>query len=187
MDHLTRLLVDARDGNHRALEQFIRETQSQVWRLCMYLGDRETAEDLAQESYERAISSLHRFRAEGSGLHWLLTIVRRTCADTTRRRTRQRRLHTAAIAQAQLRTGVHTDDDTGWEFDDLIARLDHDRRAAFALTQVLGLSYEEAASILQCPIGTIRSRVARARIDLIQMLNPTADAAHDLTQKRASS
>ena len=49
---------------------------------------------------------------------------------------------------------------------DLLRRLDPDRREAFALTQLVGLSYEEAATIVGCPIGTIRSRVARARDDL---------------------
>lgn len=56
------------------------------------------------------------------------------------------------------------------EFDDLLARLDRDRRDAFLVTQVLGLSYAEAAVVLDCPIGTVRSRVARARMDIMTML-----------------
>jgi RNA polymerase sigma-70 factor (ECF subfamily) len=48
--------------------------------------------------------------------------------------------------------------------------LDPDRREAFVLTQVIGLSYEEAAAVCRCPIGTIRSRVARARADLVDAL-----------------
>jgi RNA polymerase sigma-70 factor (ECF subfamily) len=50
---------------------------------------------------------------------------------------------------------------------DLLARLDPDRREAFVLTQLLGLPYAEAAQVAGCPIGTIRSRVARARADLV--------------------
>ena len=53
--------------------------------------------------------------------------------------------------------------------------LTDDRREAFVLTQVVGLSYEEAAEVVGCPIGTIRSRVARARIDLLDALRE-ADA-----------
>ena len=49
---------------------------------------------------------------------------------------------------------------------DLLARLDADRREAFVLTQLLGLPYAEAAEVAGCPVGTIRSRVARARADL---------------------
>lgn len=65
VDHLTRLLLDARDGDRRALERFVAETQGDVWRLCRYLGDNRVADDLAQETYERATGSLHRYRAEG--------------------------------------------------------------------------------------------------------------------------
>jgi RNA polymerase sigma-70 factor (ECF subfamily) len=50
--------------------------------------------------------------------------------------------------------------------DDLLDGLEPDRRDAFVLTQVMGLSYEEAAAVMSCPIGTVRSRVARARADL---------------------
>ncbi len=57
------------------------------------------------------------------------------------------------------------------ELDDLLAMLDRDRRAAFVTTQVLGLRYDEAAELLGCPIGTIRSRVARARADLVGFLD----------------
>ena len=56
------------------------------------------------------------------------------------------------------------------DLDDLIARLDRDRREAFVLTQVAGLSYAEAAMVCEVPIGTIRSRVARARADLVEGL-----------------
>jgi RNA polymerase sigma-70 factor (ECF subfamily) len=67
---------------------------------------------------------------------------------------------------------------------DLLARLDPDRREAFVLTQLLGLSYAEAAEVAGCPVGTIRSRVARARADLIDSLaegtedGGDSDAAH---------
>jgi RNA polymerase sigma-70 factor (ECF subfamily) len=53
---------------------------------------------------------------------------------------------------------------------DLIGRLDPDRRAAFVLTQLLHIPYDQAARVCGCPAGTIRSRVARARGDLISML-----------------
>ena len=59
---------------------------------------------------------------------------------------------------------------------DLLRRLDPDRREAFALTQLVGLSYEETATIVGCPIGTIRSRVARARDDLRSAATSTAAA-----------
>lgn len=57
----------------------------------------------------------------------------------------------------------------------LVAELDPDRRDAFVATQVLGLSYAEAAQICDCPVGTIRSRVARAREELLAALRETSD------------
>jgi RNA polymerase sigma-70 factor (ECF subfamily) len=60
--------------------------------------------------------------------------------------------------------------DSGGGLGDLVERLHPDRRDAFVLTQMVGLSYEEAAAALGCPIGTIRSRVARARDDLLAAL-----------------
>lgn len=178
MDTLTRLLLDARDGDRAALERFIAATQGDVWRLCRHLGDPDTADDLAQEAYERAIASLHRYRADGPARHWMLTIARRTCADATRRRTRRRRLD-AEVSRERL---VATTTTEGVDLDDLLDHLDPDRRAAFVATQVLGLQYGEAAEVLDCPIGTIRSRVARARADLMQMLD---DGDAPVEQQRA--
>ncbi len=174
MDHLTRLLIAARDGDRVALERFVAETQADVWRLCRYLGDTQYADDLAQETYERAIASVHRFRADGSARGWLLTIARRTCVDHTRRASRRRRLDRAVFDNAtagSTDTTLTVPDLAGRvELDDVLAHLDPDRRAAFVLTQVLGLQYDEAADVLDCPVGTIRSRVARARGDLVAMM-----------------
>ena len=63
------------------------------------------------------------------------------------------------------------------ELTQLIGSLDPDRRDAFVLTQILGLSYDEAAEICGCPVGTIRSRVARARTDAVNLLNQASGAA----------
>lgn len=171
MDRLTQLLLEAQAGDRRAFEQFIAETQADVWRTCRYLGDLRDADDLAQETYERAVGSLHRYRREGPAKAWLLTIARRVCVDHTRRQQRRRRRDARAMDEALAGGGlgsVIAPDDAGrLALDAMIDHLDDDRRAAFVLTQVLGLQYAEAADILGCPIGTVRSRVARARIDLI--------------------
>jgi len=63
------------------------------------------------------------------------------------------------------------------DLDHAVAALTSDRRDAFVLTQVLGLSYEEAAAVCGCPVGTIRSRVSRARVDLVSALSDDAGAA----------
>ena len=69
-----------------------------------------------------------------------------------------------------------------WRLLDLIDRLRPDRREAFVLTQLTGLSYAEAAEICRCPVGTIRSRVARARdhlVGLLQVTGPVGRADDD--------
>ena len=183
VDHLTNLLSAARDGDRRALERFVAETQADVWRLCRYLGDARDADDLAQETYERAIGSIHRFRADGSARGWLLTIARRTCVDHTRRATRRRRLERTvldnATAGSLVGSLISPDGSGSVDLDAVLVQLDDDRRSAFVLTQVLGLHYDEAAEVLDCPIGTVRSRVSRARSDLVALMGESgADEQH---------
>ena len=173
MDHLTTLLLEAQRGDSDALERFVAETQHDVISMCRYLGDPDNAEDLAQEAYERAFASLHRFRATGPARHWLLTITRRTCADATRRRSRRRRTEQRALNMAHDVLDESTFVDGGVSIDELLHQLDDDRRAAFVHTQLTGFRYDEAAEILGVPIGTIRSRVARAREQLLGVLLAT--------------
>jgi len=169
VDHLTRLLVAAQGGDTASLDRFVAETQAEVWSLCRYLGDARDADDLAQEVYERAIKSLPRFRADGPARGWLLTIARRVCSDHVRRAQRRRRKDQAVLDDARVQSGFAADTTLGVDLDELLNRLDHDRRAAFVLTQVLGLYYDEAAEVIGCPVGTVRSRVSRARLDLAGM------------------
>jgi RNA polymerase sigma-70 factor (ECF subfamily) len=174
VDALTRTLLDAQRGDAAALERFVRATQHDVASLCRHLGDPDSVDDLVQETYQRAFVSLHRFRATGPAKHWLLTIARRTCADGTRRRVRRRRLDQRVTTLARD-IEVRPHDSSAAEIDDLLFLLDDDRRAAFVLTQLNGLRYDEAAAMLDVPIGTIRSRVSRAREQLLAALQ-AADA-----------
>lgn len=187
MDHLTNLLVAARDGDRGALDRFVAETQGDVWRLCRYLGDVGVTDDLAQETYERAIGSIRRFRADGHARGWLLTIARRTCADHTRRSVRRRRLDERVRLHADVVSLTEPGDAGRIELDDVLAHLDADRREAFVLTQVLGLHYDEAADVLGCPIGTVRSRVSRARGDLVAMMRDDANGQDENETERGAT
>ena len=173
-DPLLPLLLAAREGDDRAMSSLVERTQEVVWRLCASLGSGIDVEDLVQETYLRAIGSLDSFRAESPVLPWLITIGRRTCADQVRRRQRQRRL-IDRIERTTDRTPHHG---PGVPVDDVLDQLHEDRRDAFVLTQFGGLSYDEAAEVLGCPVGTIRSRVSRARADLLALVaaEPTVDA-----------
>ncbi len=174
-DHLTMLALAARDGDVTALGQFVAVSQGDVWRLCAYLGHRNDADDLAQETFERAIGSLHRFRGDSGARPWLLTICRRVCVDATRRNIRRRRIDEAAVTLASVHDSTARLDST-LEIDSAIENLDPGRKEAFILTQLIGLPYAEAAQVLGVPVGTIRSRIARARSDLVEALeSPSTD------------
>jgi RNA polymerase sigma-70 factor, ECF subfamily len=164
-DPLWRYAAAAAEGDNVAVAELVRRTEQAVWQLCAVLGSDGEIEDLVQETYLRALRSLPRFRGEAPVRLWLLSIARRACADHVRRRQRQRRLVDRLTVEAACR-GDAVDAGDVSETVDLLGRLDPDRREAFALTQLAGLSYVEAATIVGCPIGTIRSRVARARDDL---------------------
>jgi len=177
VDELGALAADAAGGDPLAAAALVRATQSDVWRLCAALGDAGTADDLAQETYLRAFGSLHRFEGRSSVRTWLLAIARRVCADAVRTR-RRRRLtmvrDDAGLAEVPAPGG---EDPVGESAGvaDLLARMDPDRREAFVLTQLLGLSYAEAADVAGCAVGTIRSRVARGRADLVESLAGVAE------------
>ena len=179
MEDLERLAAAAVDGDPLAAAALVRATQSDVWRLCAALGDRQSADDLTQETYLRAFGSLHRFEGRSSLRTWLLSIARRVCADAVRSRRRRRLTLVREDAELEaLGTGSDTDQvGEGAAVADLLARLDPPRREAFVLTQLLGLPCAEAAEVAGCPVGTIRSRVARARADLVEALGDEAATA----------
>jgi RNA polymerase sigma-70 factor (ECF subfamily) len=166
-DPLRGLLDAALEGDDASVAELVRRTQADIWRCCEALGSRGEVEDLVQETYLRALGSIRRYRGDAPVRVWLLAVARNVCADHVRRRQRSRRLverlrPLADDAATPLEAGPFPPGD----LDDLLAGIDPDRRDAFVLTQILGLSYDEAAVALGCPIGTIRSRVARARADL---------------------
>lgn len=161
---VTAFALAAARGNSRALEEFIKATQQDVWRFVTYLSDAGTADDLTQETYLRAIGAIERFSGRSSARTWLLAIARRVVVDHIRHI--QSRPRSAAGADPER---LVTGDRHARGFEDLvevttmIAGLAPEQREALLLTQLLGLPYADAAAVCGCPVGTIRSRVARAR------------------------
>ena len=171
LDGITSAALRARRGDTAAATAFVRATQADVWRLCTHLGSRSTADDLTQETYARAFASLHRFAGRSSARTWLLSIARRVCADAVRDAVRARGV------DAPARTAPDPADSVALRA--LLGGLDAERREAFVLTQMVGLSYAEAAEVCSCPVGTIRSRVARARTDLVDAFGGGASRAQE--------
>jgi RNA polymerase sigma-70 factor (ECF subfamily) len=165
-DPITALALAARGGDAGAMAALVRGTQAEVWRFTAALVDPGAADDLTQETFLRAFRALTGFEGRSSVRTWLLGIARRVCADHLRAVVRRRRLDARLAAQAYTEI-PHPDPAHRLGADDLLGRLSEERRTAFVLTQVLGLSYAEAAAVEDVPVGTIRSRVARARDELV--------------------
>ena len=168
-DDVTQLAKAAGRGDEAALSRFIAATQRDVWRTVAYLADPASADDLTQETFLRAIKSLPRFSGRSTARTWLMSIARRVVVDQIRHDScRPRPAHVVDLDDVlgSSRGGNRIEDMV--EIRILLDGLSLERREALVLTQVLGLSYAEAADVCGCPVGTIRSRVARARDDLIR-------------------
>lgn len=172
---LTSVALRAGRGDELALEVLVERTVDDVHRYCAHVFTTEAADDLTQATYLRALRSLSSYRGESSARTWLIGIARHVCLDEMR--TRQRRGRLVTRLRAQPIETVAPADTASVELREAIDTLTPERREAFVLTQLLGFGYEDAAAVVGCPIGTIRSRVSRARSDLLASREPTATAA----------
>jgi RNA polymerase sigma-70 factor (ECF subfamily) len=166
----TAYALRAREGDQASATLFVQETQAEVWRFVAALVDGQSADDLTQETFLRAFRALPSFAGRSSARTWILGIARRVCADHLRSVVRRRRLQARVLAQPW--SGDVPDPAGALAAADLLRGLPDDRRSAFVLTQIVGLSYAEAAEVEEVPMGTIRSRVARARAALIEAMRP---------------
>lgn len=170
-DRLTALALAARAGDRACSEELVAGTQRDVWRFIAHRAGVRAADDLTQETYLRALKGLRRFSGRSSVRVWLLSIARRVVVDNIRYERSRPRTDTGidwAAAADRERAAAHA---SGFEdvveVNLVLSGLDGERREALLLTQVLGLSYQEAADVCGCAVGTIRSRVARARAELL--------------------
>ncbi|NEC91158.1 sigma-70 family RNA polymerase sigma factor [Streptomyces sp. SID12501] len=180
-ESITAWALAARGGDPVAVERFVgalhRDVVRYVARLC---ADPQAADDLAQDTFLRALGSLHRFEGRSSARSWLMSIARRAVIDSFRYAAARPRLYdtedwrlTVELAQPRGLPGF----DDGVALLDLLAALPDERREAFVLTQLMGLPYAEAAEVSDCPVGTVRSRVARARATLVGLLKEAENQA----------
>ncbi len=166
------LMAARRDGRSQAaFEHLVRATQLDVWRLCARMTEAQQADDLTQDTFLRVWKSLSSFRADASARTWVLGVARHVIADHVRRKSRRARLAVVAANSEQAEAvDAGRDPSQRLATTEFLRVLDDDRRLAFVLTQMIGLSYAEAAQVCDVPIGTIRSRVARAREELVEVL-----------------
>lgn len=168
-ERLRVLLGRAKDGDDAAFAELVRATQFVVFRTCAALGSNDSAEDLVQETYLKVWKTRATYRGESGVQTWIVGIARHTCIDHVRRSLRQRRLLgriAASVTSSSTPMGVCAPDWLPPEYRDLLSATSPENAEAFMLTQFVGLSYDEAAEVIGCPTGTVRSRVSRARTAL---------------------
>lgn len=173
------LLRSAQEGSLDAFNQLVLIHQQDVYNLaCWIVRDRQTAEDITQETFIKAYQRVRDLRGE-SIRSWLLRVTRNACIDELRRRKRQ-----PVLSMVVRNDEGEEFENLAWLADKRSLQLDleqgelsqamnewiqelHSRYAfAMILVDVMTLDYAEAARVMSVPVGTVKSRVARARMHM---------------------
>ena len=181
MDELVRR---ARQGDTAAFEALMTAHEKKVYGMALRMtGRREDAADVTQEVFLAVWRALPTFRGESSFSSWLFRLTSNACIDHLRREKRQR---TVPLTRLDDEDGERPldlpDPDPGPEeraeqserraaLRRAVAQLPEDQRAALLLRESGGLSYSEIAAALRVPEGTVKSRIARARLQLREILS----------------
>ena len=183
MDPDRTLVDEATAGDLDAFEALVRRYQTRLVNYALAIvRDTGEAEDVAQETFIRAYRSLGRFRGESAFKTWLYTIATNTARTALERRGHRERVgHQSLDDDAQTVTAgtvparvpdAETTLVTRDAIDRALATLPEDLRVAVVLRDVEGLDYKEIAAVTGAPIGTVESRIFRARRRLRTLLQP---------------
>jgi RNA polymerase sigma-70 factor (ECF subfamily) len=173
----------ARSGDLAAFNELVLEHQALVFNLCLrQLGQRQAAEDAAQEAFISAWKNLAGLR--GSFRPWLLRIAANACTDELRRRGRR----PSSSLDLALEAGVPDPPDEGplpetttlqgelrREVEVALQTLPDEQRLAVVLSDLHGLDYAEIAAVMKTSLGTVKSRIARGRARLREVLRPNTE------------
>jgi len=134
------------------------------------------ADDVVQIALERALVKLDQWQRDARLDSWLFKIVRNAWIDELRSRGRHDRIFLAAEAGEQVGESSMERESDLMSVQSAMSRLPEEQRTAVSLVLVEGLPYKEAAEVLEIPIGTLTSRLARGRAALQALLEPTSGA-----------
>jgi RNA polymerase sigma-70 factor, ECF subfamily len=185
-------------GDTPKFELLVDKYQKKVFgTMFAVLGNRQDAEDITQESFLNAFRKLGQFQRRSSFYTWLYRIAFNLAIDLRRQRARSasRVVSSDLIANASHShypaavehspQEIAQTNETVEQVHRALARMDYDRRHIIALRDIDGLDYSEIADMLELPIGTVRSRLHRARLELRELLI-AAGAELDLTEQTSS-
>ncbi len=187
------LVERVQSGDREAFGLLVGKYQRKLLRLVMRLvRDPAEAEDVTQEAFIKAYRALPNFRGESAFYTWLYRIGVNTAKNWLV--AHGRRMPTMSEIAGDETEGIEEtvllrDDETpdrvlmsrqiGEAVNAAMAALPEDLRTAISLREIEGLSYEEIAQVMDCPIGTVRSRIFRAREAIAARLRPLLDTAPD--------
>lgn len=174
------LLTRSLQGDNEAFEELVIKYQNKVYTLAYrYMGNEEDAYDMAQESLLKAYRSLSTFKGKSSFSTWIYRITTNVCLDELRRRKRRiaslsldERLATREgdevekeiVDPAPTADAVYEQREYSQYIQTILNRLRPEHRAILILRDMMDFSYTEIADILQCSVGTVKSRLSRARL-----------------------
>jgi RNA polymerase sigma-70 factor (ECF subfamily) len=185
-DAETALIERCQQGDAAAFDALVQQYSSWVYNLAYRLtGNPDDAEDVAQEAFVRVFKAIRRYRRSAAFSTWLYRVVTNVCLDELKRRGRRPvpmsqsgdadsdppeaadpMADPAEIAERRERQAV---------IQRAIASLPRQQRAVLVLCDVQGMSYEEAAEVLGAKVGTVKSRLNRARLALKARLEPVME------------
>jgi RNA polymerase sigma-70 factor (ECF subfamily) len=158
-----------RSGDRQACRLLVERYQGVVYGLCCrMMGHQQDAEDIAQETFLRALKGIFGFDPERPIRPWLLEIAANRCRTALALRARRPKLAPANAAQDHIdpRPGVSDPDDLAGELEQAVARLRSEYRMVFLLYHEQNLSYEDIAQNVGRPVGTVKTWLHRARAEL---------------------
>lgn len=162
------LLERARQGDTAAFHELVDRHATGLYRLaCALTGDRAEAEDVMQETFLGAFQGMRGFRGRSSVKTWLIGILNRRAARHHRRRMRHPAL---PLEGADRQPAARHAPEARIDVNEALGRLSPEHRQVLVLREVEGMTYAEMAQVLGVPLGTVESRLFRARQELKMQL-----------------
>jgi RNA polymerase sigma-70 factor (ECF subfamily) len=171
-------------------QEFSKMMEAEIPRLRRYAGaltrNAHTADDLVQECLVRAIAKQHLW-AEGTNLRaWLFTIMHNQYVNSVRRSVRQGSEVEVSDTEPSLARAAHQSHRLELrDLDRALALLPEEQRSVILLVGLEGMAYETAAEVLGVPVGTIRSRLSRGRVELRKLMGMVPDDRADARMARS--